>query len=662
MVKFKIVISFLLFIIYCNCFTFGSYTFDTKNWSINGTLSSCVFYDFVNNDYYDLSSIIIPDHQGSHRASFTAELSGGIQSSYLIYFNPCFNDHMCPGGLSAGCMFYVQNSQTILNSVGLLSEPHFVTYRTDGITIKYQSTLLPSTTCASNGNRRTLILVITCDPIQQFSVTSTNNRRVLCEHTINIASRLVCKNKGVLFNQGLFYDLTPMKLLTSTSHQITNDDQTKDILFNLFGNVNRCGTFGTSTLSYQSCILTVANKAIDYKLDSRYATSPKSVMVGSLSQPRTITFTNDGITIIYSSTTGFTECSSNGNKYSSKYILICDPFTEYYVDKFTLESQCIYQIKVYTKYACPTLRLFKQQIQYYDLSPLMLDSTRNYTASYSTGEIIFNIGNRAQICNEPLNGTVFHFACQYDPINKVYNQIAQASLGQKVTYDLNQIKFEYSSRPTTSCSSNSNKRNFIIVLNCDENQHYQLVSTIESPACVYTVNIKTKYVCESTIYFNAFNYTYYDITPIKTTKDSPKTVDITVSGVTNRLYYGIGNTVNFCTNQAAAVPGLDYQACQYINGVVIHVGSLKNTTIYIGDSNDIYIAHTSVTDSTRPPCRGKYQRADVLSMTCDPTATYTFVSANEISTSGGCHYYIYIKTKYACPINYAPVLPVVGNP
>ncbi|KAM9961619.1 hypothetical protein ACTFIR_004473 [Dictyostelium discoideum] len=379
MVKFKIVISFLLFILYCNCFTFGSYTFDTKNWSTNGTLSSCVFYDFVNNDYYDLRAIVIPDHQGAHRASFTAELSGGIQTPYTIYFNPCFNDHMCPGGLSVGCTFIVQNSQRVLNSVGLLSESHFVTFRTDGITIKYQSALLPSTTCASNGNRRTMILIITCDPNETFKVTSTYNQRVLCEHTIYITSKLVCKNRGVLFNQGLFYDLTPMKLLTSTSHQITNNDQTKDILFNLFGNVNRCGTFGTSTLSYQSCILTVANKAIDYKLDSRYATSPKSVMVGSLSQPRTITFTNDVITIIYSSTTGFTECSSN-------------------------------------------------ESQYYDLSPLMLDSTRNYTTSHITGGYEYNM----------YSILLFILLVNMIHIIKVYNPLAKASLGQRVTFDLNQ--------------------------------------------------------------------------------------------------------------------------------------------------------------------------------------------------------------------------------
>ncbi|KAM9983820.1 hypothetical protein ACTFIY_000540 [Dictyostelium cf. discoideum] len=662
MVKFKIVISFLLFILYCNCFTFGSYTFDTKNWSTNGTLSSCVFYDFVNNDYYDLRGVVRPDHQGAYFASFTAELSGGIQTPYTIYFNPCFNDHMCPGGLSVGCTFIVQNSQRVLNSVGLLSESHFVTFRTDGITIKYQSALLPSTTCASNGNRRTMILVITCDPNEPFRVTSTYNQRVLCEHTIYIASKLVCKNRGVLFNQGLFYDLTPMKLLTSTSHQITNNDQTKDILFNLFGNVNRCGTFGTSTLSYQSCILTVANKAIDYKLDSRYATSPKSVMVGSLSQTRTITFTNDVITIVYSSTTGFTECSSNGNKYSSKYILICDPFTEYYVDKFTLESQCIYQIKVYTKYACPTLRLFKQS-QYYDLSPLMLDSTRNYTTSHITDgyeyNIVFNIGNKAQMCSDAFND--YYFACQYDPRYKSFNPLAKASLGQRVTFDLNQVEFEYTSPTTTSCSSNSNRRTFIVVLNCDENQHYQLVSALESPACVYTVTIKTKYVCESTIYYNRINYTYYDITPIKTTKDSPKTVDIVVGGYPYKLYYGIGNTVNYCANQVESVPGVDYQACQYLSGLVIQVGSLKNTSMYISN-NGIAIYHTTPFDLTRVCQNTRYQRVNILNMICDPTATNVMVSATETVNDWACEYTIQIKTKYACPINYAPVLPVVGNP
>ncbi|KAM9999924.1 hypothetical protein ACTFIZ_008384 [Dictyostelium cf. discoideum] len=660
MEKFKIIISFL-FILFCNCFTFGSYTFDTKNWSTNGTLSSCVFYDFINNDYYDLRAIVIPDHQGAHRASFTAELSGGIQTPYTLYFNPCFNDHMCPGGLSVGCTFIVQNSQRVLNSVGSLSEAHFVTFRTDGITIKYQSALLPSTTCASNGNRRTMILIITCDPIEPFKVTSTYNQRVLCEHTIYISSKLVCKNRGVLFNQGLFYDLTPMKLLASTSHQITNDDQTKDILFNLFGNVNRCGTFGTSTLSYQSCILTVANKAIDYKLDSRYATSPKSVMVGSLSQPRTITFTNDVITIIYSSTTGFTECSSNGNKYSSKYILICDPFTEYYVDKFTLESQCIYQIKVYTKYACPTLRLFKQS-QYYDLSPLMLDSTRNYTTGHSTNgyeyNIVFNIGNKAQMCSDAFND--YYFACQYVPGTKTFIPLAKASLGQRVTYDLNQVKFEYTS-PTTADCPNSNKRTFIIVLNCDENQHYQLVSTLESPICVYTVTIKTKYVCEPTIYYNRVNYTFYDITPIKTTKDNPKTVDIVVAGTPYKLYYSIGNTVNYCTNQAAAVPGVDYQSCQYVSGLVIQVGSLKNTSMYITNTG-ISIYHTTPFDLTRVCQNTRYQRVNILKMVCDPTAINVVSSATETANNWACEYTIEIKTKYACPINYAPVLPVVGNP
>ncbi|KAK5575779.1 hypothetical protein RB653_006913 [Dictyostelium firmibasis] len=40
-----------------------------------------------------------------------------------------------------------------------------------------------------------------------------------------------------------------------------------------------CGSFGSVALSYQSCILTVVNKAIDYNLDSRYSTTPKSVML-----------------------------------------------------------------------------------------------------------------------------------------------------------------------------------------------------------------------------------------------------------------------------------------------------------------------------------------------------------------------------------------------
>ncbi|EEU04144.1 IPT/TIG domain-containing protein [Dictyostelium discoideum AX4] len=656
MVKYKIIISFLFFILYCNCFTFGSYTFDTKNWSTNGTLSSCVFYDFVNNDYYDLRAIVHNDHQGPYKASFPAELPGGIQTPYTMYFNPCFNDNVCPGGLSVGCMSYVQNSQKILNSVGSLSEPHSITLNSEGISIEYQSALLPSTTCASNGNRRTLVLFITCIPTETFKIIGTYNRRVLCEHTIYISSKLVCKDRGILFNQGLFYDLTPMKLLASTSHQITNSDQTQDILFNLFGNVNRCGTFGTSTLSYQSCILTVANKVIDYKLDSRYATSPKSVMVGSLSQPRTITFTNDVITIIYSSTTGFTECSSNGNKYSSKYILICDPFTEYYVDKFTLESQCIYQIKVYTKYACPTLRLFKQT-QYYDLSPLMLDSTRNYTTSHITDgyeyNIVFNIGNKAQMCSDAFND--YYFACQYDPRYKSFNPLAKASLGQRVTFDLNQVKFEYTS-PMSGCL-----RTFIIVLTCDENQHYQLVSTLESPACVYTVTIETKYVCESTIYYNRFDYTYYDITPIKTEKDSPNKIDIVVGGYPYRLFYGIGNTVDYCGEQVGSVPGVDYQACQYLSGLVIQVGSLKNTSMIL-NKDGISIYHTSPFDLTKVCQNTRYQRVNILNMVCDPTATNVVVSATETANNWACEYTIEIKTKYACSINYAPVLPVVGNP
>ncbi|KAM9941037.1 hypothetical protein ACTFIT_007563 [Dictyostelium discoideum] len=575
------------------------YTFDTKNWSTNCALSSCVFYEFNNNNYYDLSSIVHNDHQGPYKASFPAELPGGIQTPYTMYFNPCFNDNVCPGGLSV-----------------------------EGISIEYQSALLPSTTCTSNGNRRTLVLFITCIPTETFKIIGTYNRRVLCEHTIYISSKLVCKDRGILFNQGLFYDLTPMKL---------------------------CGTFGTSTLSCQSCILTVANKAIDYKLDSRYATSPKSVMVGSLSQPR-ITFTNDGITIIYSAIAGFTECSSNGNKYSSKYILICDPFTEYYVDKFTLESQCIYQIKVYTKYACPTLRLFKQT-QYYDLSPLMLDSTRNYTTSHITDgyeyNIVFNIGNKAQMCSDAFND--YYFACQYDPRYKSFIPLAKASLGQRVTFDLNQVKFEYTS-PMSGCL-----RTFIIVLTCDENQHYQLVSTLESPACVYTVTIKTKYVCESTIYYNRFDYTYYDITPIKTKKDSPNKIDIDVGGYPYRLFYGIGNTVDYCGEQVGSVPGVDYQACQYLSGLVIQVGSLKNTSMIL-NKDGISIYQTSPFDLTKVCQNTRYQRVNILNMVCDPTATNDVVSATETANDWACEYTIEIKTKYECSINYAPVLPVVGNP
>ncbi|KAN0043021.1 hypothetical protein ACTA71_010654 [Dictyostelium dimigraforme] len=639
------------------CYTVGSYTFDTKNWSRNGTLSLCVFYDFENNDYYDLTTLMRDVYQGSQKASFTAELPGGNPKPYDLFFNLCSGDNTCPGGLSVGCVFSDRQS------VGSLTEPHSVTFRTDGITIKYQSTLLPPTNCTANGNRRTMILIFTCDPTQPFKITSTSNQRVLCEHSIYISTSLVCKSRGILFNEGLFYDLTPMKLSTSNSYQITNNDQSKDILFNLFENVKRCSNFGTPTATYQSCILTVANKDIDYRIDSRYATSPKSIMLGSLGEPRTITIINDTISMVYSSTTGFTECPLNGNRYSSKYILICDPFTEYYVDKFTLESQCFYQIKVYSKYACPTLRLFKNS-QYYDLSPLMLDSTRNYTGTHTTGqnnfEIIFNIGNRARMCDEPSNSTNFHFACQYDLAGGYYNQIAQANLGQKVTFDLNQVKFEYSSRPTTRCSTNSYKRDFILLLICDENQHYQLVSTTESPTCVYTVTVKTKYVCESTIYYNKFNYTYYDITPIKTTKDSPKTADIPVNGMVYRLYYSIGNTVDYCTNQTTAVPGVDYQACQYVDGNVIHVGSLKNTSIKFG--NDlIAIYHTTPYDLTKI-CQGKYQRVNIQRMICDPTSTFTVVSATEVANDWACQYIIEIKTKYACPINYAPVLPVIGNP
>ncbi|KAK5575791.1 hypothetical protein RB653_006925 [Dictyostelium firmibasis] len=637
-------------------FSVGSHTFDTRNWSTNGTLSSCVFYDFGNNDFYDLRPISRPDHSGAYLAEFTKELTGGIQTNYDIYFNPCFNDHMNPDGYSTGTIFSTKNS------VGSLNEPHFVTFRENGITIKYQSTLLPSTTCPGNGNRRTMILVITCDPTSVFTLTSTNNQRVLCEHTIYIKSSYVCKNEGILFNQGLLYDFTPMKLLESTSYQITNNDQSKDILFNLFGNVKRCSSFGTTTLSYQSCILTVANKAIDYNLDSRYATTPKSVMLGSISQPRTITFINNTIVIIYSSTTGFSECPTNGNKYSSKYILVCDPSTEYYVDKFIIESQCIYQVKVYTKYACPTLRLFKES-QYYDLSPLMLDSTRNYTGSHTTSgyqyDIVFNIGNRAQLCSDGLNDQSFHFACQYDPRSNSYTPLAQSSLGQKVTFDYNQVKIEYSPSATI-CTGNS-YRNFIILLTCDESQHYQIVSTIESPICTYTVTIKTKYVCESTIYYNGMSHKYYDITPIKTTKDNPKIADIPVSGTTYRLYYSIGNTVNYCTNQTSAIPGVDYQACQYIDGLVIHAGSLKNTTMN-PINNGIQIHHTTPYSTTRV-CQGsRYQRTNILEMTCDPTATYTVVSASEVANNWACQYIIQIKTKYACPINYAPVLPAFGNP
>ncbi|KAK5575790.1 hypothetical protein RB653_006924 [Dictyostelium firmibasis] len=654
----KVIISILLFILYYIYFTVGSYTFDTRNWSTNGTLSSCVYYDFANNEYYDLRATIRPDHQGAHFASFTKELAGGIQTNYMVYFNPCFNDHMNPDGYSTGTIFSTKNS------IGSLNEPHFVTFNTDGITIKYQSTLLPSTTCPGNGNRRTMILVITCDPTSYFTVTSTNNQRVLCEHTIYIKSSLVCKNRGILFNQGLFYDFTPMKLLESTSYQITNNDQSKDILFNLFGNVKRCSSFGTTTLSYQSCILTVANKAIDYNLDSRYATTPKSVMLGSISQPRTITFINNTIVIIYSSTTGFSECPINGNKYSSKYILVCDPSTEYYVDKFIIESQCIYQVKVYTKYACPTLRLFKES-QFYDLSPLMLDSAKNYTGPHNTEgsqfDIVFNIGNRAQLCSDGLNDQSFHFACQYDPKINRYNPLVQSSLGQKVTFDYNQVKIEYSPSPTTNCASNSYKRNFIILLTCDESQHYQIVSTLESPICVYTVTIKTKYVCESTVYYNRLNYTYYDITPIKTTKDNPKTADIPVSGTSYRLYYSIGNTVNYCTNLPNAIPGVDYQACQYANGLVIQAGSLKNTTMFLTNKNSILIQHTTPYDLTRE-CQGRYQRTNILEMICDPTATYTVVSATEVVNDWACQYIIQIKTKYACPINYAPILPAFGNP
>ncbi|KAN0043022.1 hypothetical protein ACTA71_010655 [Dictyostelium dimigraforme] len=658
MVKLKIILSFLLFILYYNYFTVGSYIFDTKNWSTNGTLSSCIFYDFENNDYYDLRTLTRPEHNTAHTAYFD-EPSGGTVG-YTVYFNLCHYDLVCPDKLSIGC------KKPGLNSIASLSQPYFVTFRSDGITIKYQSIPLSPSSCIANGNRRTLVLILTCEPKVISQVTGTSNQKDFCEFIIYMSSSLVCKNRGILFNEGLFYDLTPMKLSSeySRSHQITNNDQSRDILFNLFGNTRRCGNFGFLDINYQSCMLTVANKDYNYDIDSRYSTTTKSIMLGSLSQPRAISFINNTISITYSSTTGFKECPLNGNKYTSKYILICDPFTEYYVDKFTSESQCFYQIKIYTKYACPTLRLFKQT-QYYDLSPLMLDSTRNYTGTHTTDqnkyEIVFNIGNKVQLCDEPSNSTNFHFACQYDAAGRYLNPIAEANLGQKVTFDLNQVKIEYSSRPTTNCPTNSYKRDFILLFICDENQHYQLVSTIESPTCVYTVTVKTKYVCESTIYYDNFDYTYYDITPIKTTKDSPKTVDIVVGGYPYKLYYSIGSTVNYCANQAEAIPGVDYQSCQYLSGLVIQVGSLKNTSMSI-INNGISIIHTTPYDPTRVCQNSRYQRVNILNMVCDLTTTYTVTGASEVANNWACQYIIEIKTKYACPINYAPVLPVIGNP
>ncbi|KAN0033142.1 hypothetical protein ACTA71_011350 [Dictyostelium dimigraforme] len=90
---------------------------------------------------------MVHHHLIKYGADFTTELPGGIKNPYKIYFNPSYNDLICPCGNLVGCMVENQVYISVNNS---LSEPHIVTYRSDEITLKYQSALLLSINLSNN--------------------------------------------------------------------------------------------------------------------------------------------------------------------------------------------------------------------------------------------------------------------------------------------------------------------------------------------------------------------------------------------------------------------------------------------------------------------------------------------------------------------------------
>ncbi|KAM9965702.1 hypothetical protein ACTFIR_005874 [Dictyostelium discoideum] len=597
-------------------------TFDGP--SRNGTLSNSIYYDFSLNEYYDLHLLTLITSYYSVDFSATEPVDGS-EVGYSIRFN-----------IGARVTEYIP--------VASIDELHTVAFRSDGVTLSYQSKT--TTSCSSNRYRRTINLIFVCDAAQPTIDTyKTDNSKRLCVYDVYIKTMYACKNQAVLFDflSGFQYDFRPLKQLSSTNRVLATSDQSYDILYNLFTTVDRCSRLtGDKTTRFQGCRLAVKDKTIDPSLDTRYEKT-NILSVGVISdETRSIQFYGSTVSIVYKSNQISTPgtCPGNDNRWSTTYNLVCDQTKEYEASYFSYFNICNYNVTIYTKYACPSNRILNND-QFYDLSALQLASSSHYKAQLSDGSIIlFNIGNKVDVCKTYLKNSIpsviYYSACQFSPSGNVY-PISATNGYQKVIHTYNSVDLQ-STLPEVICE-NSKPRFFRILLQCDFNEHYKLLFSGEVETCSYEVKIKTKYACESLIYYNRFKNTFTDLSSLRTTPSNHKSAFFLNEKY--YIHYGIGSKVDFCSN--AGNISLDYESCQIFDVPIIQVGGFIIPPTTRWNSEGLSVSRYSTDGYSGCPIR-----SSKMVYVCDQTTDFTQKSVSEATP---CVYEITINTRFACSSN-----------
>ncbi|KAF2070830.1 hypothetical protein CYY_007854 [Polysphondylium violaceum] len=306
---------------------------------------------------------------------------------------------------------------------------------------------------------------------------------VLLLSCVSFSGNFVTASCSFTINDNV-YDLSPLTLTDGSSYKTTFSFLKLDFLFNVCGSVPKCYNKFTSKTESQAC-----------------TTFPVPIQVGSPSS-QTASENSNGITLSYTSESDFV-C-----KRSNNLVFTCDNSTDFQVTSMSVD-QCEYTVRVNSRFACPKPKpnpnacVFKGNNVTLDLSPLILPNNTSYNATFYPVndyqyKVYFAVCGQVDLCRQYKQQKEMGI---YQSCQLLTNQYPTLSVQTGIptalnaTISQNRAILNYTSN-AYPCHDGFYRYN-ILDIQCDKSTNFAVVSTLESPRCVYRIDIKSKYACSN---------------------------------------------------------------------------------------------------------------------------------------------------------------------
>ncbi|KAN0008812.1 hypothetical protein ACTFIU_002105 [Dictyostelium citrinum] len=630
--------------------------------------TSSFFYDENANVFYDLKKIIKPKNNASYYSSSITsffydlfELEGFKESSlsFLIdvlnnnenvydfksYFiellNVANNDKlpMIYQSLNSNYLCFFESSCEFVapKSSPLISNSTTDISKTTDISSRASVNVLEDEVASSQslsveiGNPTSIPFYSLYGNIYTYSDTNYDSflqdARMNSPHTKDSKNRCLFQD-----SKNRLFDLSPHSKVKGTSqYSLTNPNST--FYFSLCEPSPLCTIIGEGPI--QSCI------SINNTMYSTGITLFSHVQ-----------FFDNGLTIQYhSGKIHNTQCTDKtGYHRISNYILTCDPTKDYHITGFVESSPCVYDVQIFTRFACPIEGKYLFGGNQYDLRILKLAYTSNpYMSAPELNRFLFNLGGgQVDACNKFSGSSQAIYGCIILGVEKTTIPFFEKPTVSKIPYistsnTSNSILITFSSSsPTPSICTTQPEINIYVACS---NSEFTVLSTVVKSACSQTLYASSKNACPLARYEyfgskpndeNTFYGQIFDFSPVqnRSINGSIQYTGLTIGGVSSFYYHNFGIQPPLCP--------ADNFACQILSNNNLY--PLGKTQHYQYTVNNLLIRSYGPAYYGDCSSQGN-KRTFRLSFSCNNTENYKVTS---ISESPMCTYNLNVQSRYAC--------------